>query len=95
MEFKTIEQYISDVLIDTYQVAEPDLVIKLKEAFDKYGFIQSINIQSELQQNKQDFESRKIALDAAVKTISITGGDLTENATKYKRFLLNQSNTNE
>jgi hypothetical protein len=95
MEFKTIEQYISDVLIDTYQVAEPALVTKLKETFDKYGYIQTINIQAELHKNKQDFESRKIALDAAVKTISITGGDLTENATKYKRFLLNQPNTND
>jgi hypothetical protein len=40
--------------------------------------------------DSKDFQARQLALDAAVKTISITGGDLTENAIKYKKFLLDQ-----
>lgn len=41
--------------------------------------------------DSRDYEARKIALEAAVKTLATTGGDLTENAIKYKRFLLNET----
>lgn len=41
--------------------------------------------------DSKDYEARKVALEAAVKTLATTGGDLTENAIKYKRFLLNET----
>jgi hypothetical protein len=91
MEVEYIEQRISTILKETYKVAEPSLVLRLKEAFDQSSSIQHIKSLFELQKKQQDFESRKLSLDAAVKTINQTGGDLTENAIKYKRFLLNET----
>ena len=90
MEVNFIEQEISNILKGTYKVVTPDLVIRLKECMEQYGVIQNINAQFELQKNQQDFEARKLSLDASVKTIAITGGDLIENSIKYKKFLLNQ-----
>lgn len=95
MEAGFLEDEIRNILIDEYQVAEPGLVIKfhnfIKDVLEAQSFNKNMDAMQEHANKVRDYEARKIALEAAVKTLATTGGDLTENAIKYKRFLLNET----
>lgn len=98
MERESIQVRISELLVEEYGVAEKNLVINLTELFCEQlsssiiGVnMQAIEEQRKIQLKRDDYEARKIALDTAAKTYGQTGGDLTENAIKYKRFLLNET----
>lgn len=98
MERESIQVRISELLVEEYGVAKKNLVINLTELFCKQLPSSAIGVnmraieeQRKIQLKRDDFEARQLALEAAVKTIATTGGDLTENAIKYKRFLLNET----
>lgn len=95
MEVGFLENGIRNILIDEYKIAEPRLVIKfhdfIKAVLDTQSFNKDMDIMQEHANRARDYEARKIALEAAVKTYHQTGGDLTENAIKYKRFLLKET----
>jgi hypothetical protein len=84
-------EILEDVLLEYYGTVDIDCLRRLYELLSQSDTVISLNAQFELQRSKDDFESRKLALEAAVKTYGQTGGDLTENAIKYKRFLLNET----
>lgn len=82
-----VGQRITSIIREAYIDVKPSVVIKIKDMINE----ERTSYQSEIVNNQQEFEARKIALEAAVKTYGQTGGDLTENAIKYKRFLLNET----
>lgn len=91
MEHVIQKGVLESILLKAYGTIDIDCFDSIIEFVSQSGAMISVNAQFELQKNRDNFEARKIALDAAVKTLATTGGDLTENAIKYKRFLLNET----
>jgi hypothetical protein len=98
MEQEKVKMQVSEILVERYGVAEANLVLNITKILcDQLPSstisinMQVIEEQQKYQAERENYEARKIALEAAVKTHAMTGGDLTENAIKYKRFLLNES----